>query len=93
MKDSEIIEKSIKALKELGLYNRIYENVSVIRTYDKLLLEAYPEIDDYYTVSFPANLPDGRGGAGLSVKVDKKTNKLVEVITRNSFYKIPEEFQ
>lgn len=75
------------------MYNRTYDNITVIKKYDKLLLESFPELNDYYTVSFPANLPDGRGGAGLSVKVDKKTYKLIEVITRNSLYKIPKELQ
>lgn len=91
MTDKELIKKAEKALEEMGFnYNKEYEP-SVNRAENELLIEAYPEFfENEYSIHFPSRLPDGRMG-GLSITVDKKTDKLLLLITRSNTYEIPEE--
>lgn len=94
MEDKMIIEKATKALKSLNLFTNNYTTIEVCKNNieDALLLEAYPEINDTFTVDFSFNLPDGRK-TGTAVVFDTKTYKLIRVITKSGIYKIPKELQ
>ncbi len=92
MNDQEIINKATKALKELKLYNGMYTNISVLKEINDILLDIEPELKDRYSVMFSYKLPDGRR-AHNSVEVDRKTDKLLYIITRNNMYEVPEELQ
>lgn len=93
MTDKEIIEKATKALKALDLYGE-YESIKVIKIDDDAFFEMLDDdsMKEEYSVSFSYKLPDGRG-AGTSVKVDRKTHKLLMIITKSGMYKVPKELQ
>ncbi len=90
MTDKEIIEKATKALKSLDLLAK-YNEINVIKDIHPLVLEMAPEKESEYSVHFGFNPPIR--GTGASVTVDRKTNKLIRVITKSGMYKIPEELQ
>ncbi len=92
MTDEKIIEKATNALKELNLYSNNYFKISVSKTDNEILLEAYPELKNEYSVDFNYKLPDGRG-AQTSVKVDAKSHTLLHVITKSNMYHIPDELK
>ncbi|HEX8574732.1 MAG TPA: hypothetical protein VF677_00405 [Flavobacterium sp.] len=90
MNDQQIIDKATRVLKELKLYNSNYIDISVLKEINDTLIEIEPEIKNRYSVMFSYELPDGRRGH-TSVYVDRKSNKLISVITKSNSYKIPEE--
>ncbi len=90
MTDKEIIEKATKALKALDLLTD-YNKVQVNKKVNPLLLEMDPDIEFEYTVHFGHNPPIR--GTGVAITVDRKTNKLIRIITRNTMYKVPNELQ
>ncbi|QQV02577.1 MULTISPECIES: hypothetical protein [Chryseobacterium] len=90
MTDKEIIEKATKALKAIGLPTH-YNKISVNKEINQILLEIDPDIEFEYSVHFGHNPPIR--GTGASVTVDRKTHKLIRIITRNTMYKVPIELQ
>lgn len=90
MNDQQIIDKATKALKELELFNSDYIDVSVLKEINDTLIEIEPEIKNRYSVMFSYKLPDGRRGH-TSVYVDRKSNKLISILTKNNSYEVPEE--
>ena len=92
MNDQEIIKKATKALKELNLFSNNYNRIQVLKVINDELIELDPELKDKYSVMFSYKLPDGRG-AHTSVEVDRKTDKLLYIITRSNIYEIPEELK
>lgn len=90
MTDKEIIEKATKALKALDLLAD-YNSIGVYRDINPIILEMNPDIEFQYSVHFNFNPPVL--GTGAAITVDKKTNKLLKIITKNGLYKVPEELQ
>lgn len=90
MTDKEIIEKATKALKTLDLLAE-YNEIQVIRDLPALVLEMAPEKKNEYSVHFGFNPPIR--GTGASVTVDRKTHKLLKIITKSGMYKVPDELQ
>ncbi len=90
MTDEEIIEKATKALKALDLLAN-YNNIGVYKEIHPILLEMEPDIEFEYTVHFSFNPPIR--GTGATVAVDRKTNKLLRIISKSGLYIIPEELQ
>lgn len=88
MTEQEIIEKASKALKALNLYRQDYITISVAKSEDSILQDYEPELKDKYSVIFTYKQPDGRQ-ANTCVDVDRKTNNLLKVITKNNVYEIP----
>lgn len=91
MTDKEIIEKATKALKALDLLAETYNKTSVNKDISSILLEIDPDIEFEYTVHFSVNPPIR--GVGATITVDRKTDKLIRVITKSGMYKIPKELQ
>ena len=90
MREEQIIEKASNALKKMDLYGE-YHNIKVINVNDDdKLLEIDPTLKKEYKVHFSFKLPDGRNAA-TTVRVDKKTHKLLTITTKSGMYKVPEE--
>ena len=92
MTDNEIIEKASKALKALDLFREDFTDITVSKTVNELLLENAPELKEIYSVIFTYKQPDGRG-AITSIDVDRKTHKLIKIITKSNMYDIPFELR
>ena len=90
MTDKEIIEKATKALKSLDLLAD-YNNIGVYKNIDPLILEMDPDVEFEYSVHFGFNPPVR--GTGASVIVNRKTHKLLKIVTKSGMYKVPEELQ
>ncbi|MCY1659617.1 hypothetical protein [Chryseobacterium sp. SL1] len=90
MTDKEIIEKATKALKAIGLPTH-YNKISVNKEKNPILLEIDPDIEFEYTVHFNHNPPIK--GTGATITVDRKTHKLIRIITKSGMYKVPEDLQ
>lgn len=74
---------------------------SVTREYPEILLDAYPELNDQITIFFEPKNPDigdykpvyTNDKGGVTVIADKKTDKLLYVLTKSNMYDIPEELR
>ena len=88
MTDNEIIEKATKALKVLNLLAD-YNNVGVYKKIDPMILEMDPDVEFEYSVHFGFNPPIR--GTGASVIVNRKTHKLLKIITKSGMYEVPDE--
>jgi hypothetical protein len=91
MTDQEIIAKSKRALDKLGItYDN--EDIKVIHVDDKLLLEINENMKNEYVVMFKLRLPNDRDNI-IAIHVDKKTHKLLYVITKFNHIPIPDELK
>lgn len=90
MTDKEIIEKATRALKSLDLLAD-YNNIGVYKEINPIILEMDPDIKFKYTVHFNFDPPIRRTGATLTV--DRKTHKLLQIITKSGMYRVPKELQ
>ncbi len=90
MTDSEIVKKATKALKSLDLLAD-YNEIVVIKEIHPLVLDMAPEKENEYSVHFGFNPPIR--GTGATVTVDRKTHKLLKIITKSGLYRVPEELQ
>lgn len=90
MTDKEIIEKATKVLKVLDLLAD-YNNIGVYKEINPVVLEIDPDVEFEYSVHF--NFTPPIQGTGATVTVDRKTHKLLKIITKSGLYNIPEELQ
>ena len=90
MTDKQIIDKATKALKSLDLLVD-YNSIGVYKEINPIILEMDPDLEFEYTVHFNFNPPIL--GTGATITVDRKTNKLLKIITKNGLYTIPEELR
>lgn len=90
MTDKEIIGKATKALKALDLLAD-YNKIRVYKEINPIILEIVPEIEFEYSVHFDFDPPIL--GTGATITVDRKTNKLLKIITKSELYNVPEELQ
>lgn len=96
MTDKELIEKSKKIIEIIGLaYDETIEP-NIIKEYPKILLDENPEMEDEIRIQFEFKKnPDmdipirGR----ITVVADKKTNKLLYVLTKSNMYEVPDELK
>ncbi|MDP9958655.1 hypothetical protein [Chryseobacterium lathyri] len=90
MTDKEIIEKATKVLKALDLLAD-YTNIGVYKEINPMVLEIDPDVEFEYSVHFNFNPPIR--GTGATITVDRKTHKLLKIITKSGLYSIPEDLQ
>ncbi len=90
MTDKQIIEKATKALKALDLLAS-YNDIKVYKDINPIILEMDPNVEFEYSIEFSFNPPVR--GASISVTVDRKTNNLLQIITKSGLYNIPKELQ
>ena len=91
MTDEQIINKAKKVLDAIGATHKNIK-VSVIRETNDLLLEMDESFKDEYYVIFTYYSP-GRLISGISIRVDRKTDKLLRVVTPSEMFDVPEELQ
>ncbi len=90
MTEQEIITKAKKALDALGISYSKDILPQVLKTENELLYKMDESLRDRYSISFELRLPNNRT-TSIFVAADRKTNKLLYVITSHKQYAIPVE--
>lgn len=99
MTDKELIEKAKKIVEIIGLSYDEKISPTISKEFPKLLLESSPELENEILISFESKIDsdfDIRGtslGDGITVVADKKTNKLLYVLTKSNMYEVPDELK